>query len=94
MLWRDREDFAVRAGTQPVRVAEAGRRLGDEGATAYARAMGIKPGEFLARFGVPMPPREFGEKIVSVLDDPKYAEGFAFGLKGDTGVTMLEGAAA
>jgi len=28
------------------------------------------------------------------LDDPQYAEGFAFGLKGDTGVTMLEEAAA
>jgi len=27
-----------------------------------------------------------------VLDDPKYAEGFAFGLKGDTGVTVMEGA--
>jgi hypothetical protein len=40
-----------------------------------------------------MPPREFGEKVVSVLDDPKYAEGFAFELKGDTGVTMLEAAA-
>jgi hypothetical protein len=34
------------------------------------------------------------KKVVSVLDDPKYAEGFAFGLKGDTGITMLEGAAA
>ena len=68
--------------------------VGDEGAHAYARAMGIKRDEFLARFGAPMPPREFGEKIVSVLDDPKYAEGFAFGLKGDTGVTILEGAAA
>jgi hypothetical protein len=40
-----------------------------------------------------MPPREFGEKFVSVEDDPKYAEGVAFGLKGDTGVTMLEAAA-
>ena len=44
--------------------------------------------------GVPMPPREFGEKVVSVLDDPQYAEGLAFGLKGDTGITMLEGATA
>jgi hypothetical protein len=56
--------------------------------------MGIKRDEFLARFGAPMPPREFGEKVVAVLTDPKYAEGLAFGLKGDTGVTMLEGAAA
>jgi NAD(P)-dependent dehydrogenase (short-subunit alcohol dehydrogenase family) len=70
-----------------------GTGVGDMGANAYARAEGIKPDELLARFGAPMPPREFGEKIVSVLDDPKYAEGFAFGLKG-TGVTMLEGAAA
>jgi hypothetical protein len=68
--------------------------VGDAGANAYARAAGIERGEFLARFGAPMPPREFGEKVVSVLDDPKYAEGFAFGLKGDTGITILEGMAA
>ncbi len=71
-----------------------GTGVGDEGANAYARAMGVKPDAFLARFGAPLPPRAFGENVVSVLDDPKYAEGFAFGLKGDTGVTMLEGAAA
>jgi NAD(P)-dependent dehydrogenase (short-subunit alcohol dehydrogenase family) len=71
-----------------------GTGVGDAGANAYAGAMGIKREEFLAGFGAPMPPREFGEKVVSVLEDPKYAEGFAFGLKGDTGVTILEGAAA
>jgi NAD(P)-dependent dehydrogenase (short-subunit alcohol dehydrogenase family) len=70
-----------------------GTGVGDMGANAYARAEGIKPEELLARFGAPMPPREFGEKVVSVLDDPKYAEGFAFGLRG-MGITMLEGAAA
>jgi len=68
--------------------------VGDAGAKAYARAMGIGCDEFLARFGAPMPPRDFGEKVVSVLEDPKYAEGVVFGLKGDTGITMLEGAAA
>jgi hypothetical protein len=41
-----------------------------------------------------MLPREFGEKVVAVLDDPQYAEGFAFGVKGDTGITMLERATA
>jgi NAD(P)-dependent dehydrogenase (short-subunit alcohol dehydrogenase family) len=71
-----------------------GTGVGDEASSAYARAMGLERGAFLARFGAPMPPREFGEKIVSVLDDPQYSEGFAFGLKGDTGITMLEGAAA
>ena len=67
--------------------------VGDAGANAYARAMGIKRDEYLARFGAPMPPREFGEKVVSVLENLKYAEGIAFGLKGDTGITLLEGAA-
>jgi hypothetical protein len=71
-----------------------GTGVGDAGASAYARATGIEPAEFLKRFGVPMLPREFGEKVVSVLDDPQYAEGLAFGLKGDTGITMLEGATA
>jgi NAD(P)-dependent dehydrogenase (short-subunit alcohol dehydrogenase family) len=72
-----------------------GTGAGDAGANAYAyaHAMGMKPEEFVARFGAPMPPREFGEKVVSVLDDPTYAKGFAFGLKGDRGVTMLEAAA-
>jgi NAD(P)-dependent dehydrogenase (short-subunit alcohol dehydrogenase family) len=71
-----------------------GTGVGDTGANAYARAMNLKPAEFLARMGTPMPPRAFGDKVVAVLDDPKYAEGFAFGLKGDTGITTLEGAAA
>ena len=71
-----------------------GTGVGDAGASAYARAMGIEPAEFLKRFGAPMPPREFGEKVVAVLDDPQYAEGLAFGFKGDTGITVLEGATA
>lgn len=68
--------------------------VGDAGANAYARAMSIKREEFLARFGAPMPPRQFGDHLVAVLNDPQYATGFAFGLKGDTGITVLEGEAA
>jgi NAD(P)-dependent dehydrogenase (short-subunit alcohol dehydrogenase family) len=68
--------------------------VGNAGADAYSRATGIERDAFLARFGTPMPPREFGEKVVCVLEDPKYAEGVVFGLKGDTGITILEGAAA
>jgi NAD(P)-dependent dehydrogenase (short-subunit alcohol dehydrogenase family) len=71
-----------------------GTGVGDAGANAYARAAGIETKAYLARFGAPMPPRDFGEKVISVLEDSKYAEGFAFGLKGDTGITVLEGAAA
>ena len=50
--------------------------------------------------GVPGPVRraaaapQFGDHLVAVLDDPQYATGVAFGLKGDTGITVLEGEAA
>jgi short chain dehydrogenase len=53
-----------------------GTGVGDVGASAYARAMGIETEAFLARFGAPMPPRQFGDYLVAVLDDPRYATGF------------------
>ncbi len=71
-----------------------GTGVGDAGAGAYARAMGVDREAFLARFGAPLPPRQFGSHVVAVLDDPQYAAGVAFGLKGDTGITVLEGEAA
>jgi hypothetical protein len=72
----------------------AGTGVGDAGSGAYARAMGIEREAFLARFGAPMPPRRYGDHLVAVLDEPRYAKGFAFGLKGDTGIAVLEGEAA
>ena len=68
-----------------------GTGIGDAAAGAYARARGIKPEAIVARFGTAMPPRMFGENVVAVLDDPIHAEGFAFGLTGAAGVTMIEG---
>ena len=44
--------------------------------------------------GAPLPPRLFGDHLVALLDDPQYSDGVAFGLKGDTGITVLEGEAA
>jgi NAD(P)-dependent dehydrogenase (short-subunit alcohol dehydrogenase family) len=70
-----------------------GTGTGDTAANAYAEAMGITPEEFVARFGAPMLPRAFGDLVVSVLDDPQYAEGIVFGLNGDTGVAIIEGPA-
>ena len=68
--------------------------VGDEASKVYARAAGIDREAFLARFGAPMPPRKFGDFLVAVLDDPQYAAGLAFGLKGDTGISVLEEEAA
>jgi NAD(P)-dependent dehydrogenase (short-subunit alcohol dehydrogenase family) len=70
-----------------------GTGIGDAAAGAYAKALDIEPEAFVARFGAPMPPRLFGDNVVAVLDDPTHAEGFAFGLTGDKGVTMIEGLA-
>jgi NAD(P)-dependent dehydrogenase (short-subunit alcohol dehydrogenase family) len=67
-----------------------GTGIGDAAAGAYAEAIGIEPEAFVARFGAPMPPKQFGEKVVAILDDPAHAEGFAFGLSGDAGVTIME----
>jgi NAD(P)-dependent dehydrogenase (short-subunit alcohol dehydrogenase family) len=71
-----------------------GTGVGDDASAAYARSLGLDREAYLARFGAPMPPRSFGDHVVAVLDDPKYGKGLAFGLKGDTGITMLEGEAA
>lgn len=71
-----------------------GTGVGDAGAGAYASALGIEPVAFLQRFGEPMPPRAFGDKVVTVLEDPQYADGLAFGFKGDSGITLLEGTTA
>lgn len=69
-----------------------GTGIGDAAAGVYASSMGITPEEFVARFGAPMPPRAFGDRVVSVLEDPRYAEDIVFGLNGDDGVTVMEGA--
>jgi NAD(P)-dependent dehydrogenase (short-subunit alcohol dehydrogenase family) len=90
----DQKGLAIRFQAIVPQQIIGGTGVGDAGANAYARAAGIETEAFLARFGAPMPPRDFGEKVVSVLDDPQYVTGFAFGLKGDTGITVLEGEAA
>jgi NAD(P)-dependent dehydrogenase (short-subunit alcohol dehydrogenase family) len=70
-----------------------GTGTGDVAAGAYASSMGITPEEFVARFGAPMPPRAFGDRVISVLEDSRYADGIVFGLNGDAGVIVMEGAA-
>ena len=90
----EQRKLGIRFQTIVPRQMILGTGIGDAAAGAYARAMDIEPEAFVARFGAPMPPRVFGEKVVAVLDDPTHAEGFAFGLTGDTGVTIMEGLAA
>ncbi len=71
-----------------------GTGVGQAGAEAYSAKLGISPEQFLARFGTPLAPREYGELVATLLSDPRYEAPRAFALKGDTGITILEGAAA
>lgn len=71
-----------------------GTGIGDAAAKAYSGSVGITPEQFVARFGAPMPPRAFGERVLAVLEDPRYADAVALGLNGDDGVTIMEGLAA
>ena len=64
--------------------------LGRAAAEGYARRKGVSPEAFLAGFGTPMPPEKVGEFVVSILSEPKYETGVAFGLKGD-GIRSLDG---
>src|SRR5260370_32314862 len=77
----EQKDLGIRFQAIVPQQMVRGTGVGDEGPNAYARAMSIKPEEFVARSGAPMPPREFRGKVVSVLVYPKYADASAFGLK-------------
>jgi len=86
----EQKNLGIRFQVVVPRQMVPGTGVGDSAASAYANALNLDLPTYFARFGAPMPPRDFGEKFVAVLDDPQHAEGFAFGLKGDTGVTVLE----
>ncbi len=65
---------------------ELGRKAGE----AYARNKGVSLEAFFAGFGAPMPPRQVGDNVVSILTDPGYTTGVAFGMKGDFGIVDLD----
>lgn len=64
--------------------------LGRHAAEAYAQRKGITTEAFLAGFGKSLSPRAFGDHVVSILTDSRYASGTAFGFKGDLGITLLD----
>jgi len=57
---------------------------------AYAKKKGITAEAFLAGFGKPLSPREFGQHVVSILTEPRFEGATALGVKGDTGIRSLD----
>jgi NAD(P)-dependent dehydrogenase (short-subunit alcohol dehydrogenase family) len=60
-------------------------------AGAYAQREGISIETYLAaRYGEPLSARQYGEHVVTLLTDPRYATGVAYGFKSGTGITPLD----
>jgi hypothetical protein len=70
-----------------------GTGTGDIASAAYAKRLGVSTEQFLARYGEPMPPRAYGDHIVALLTGQQYDDAVAFGVQGDSGITVLEEAA-
>lgn len=64
--------------------------LGRTAAEAYARRRGVSTEAFLAGFGKPLSPRDFGDHVVTLLTDPRHESVTAFSIRGDTGIQRLE----
>ncbi|HJT98564.1 MAG TPA: SDR family oxidoreductase [Rhodanobacteraceae bacterium] len=86
----DRLDLGIRFQVLIPRQMIGATERGYEAAQAYGRRRGITPEAVLAGFGKAMSPREFGGHVATILTDPAYEKGTAFGLKGDTGITSLD----
>ena len=64
--------------------------LGRTAAEAYARRQGKSVDEFLAGFGKPLSPREYGEHVSTVLSDSQYGNTTALGIHGTSGIEVLD----
>jgi NAD(P)-dependent dehydrogenase (short-subunit alcohol dehydrogenase family) len=65
--------------------------LGRAAAEAYARRKGVSTEAFVAAFGKPLTPHDYGEHIAALLTDPQYESAPAFGISGETGIQRVEG---
>jgi NAD(P)-dependent dehydrogenase (short-subunit alcohol dehydrogenase family) len=63
--------------------------LGRAAAEAYGRRKGVSIEEFLAGFGKPLSPRDYGEHVATLLTDPQYESATAFAIRGETGIQPL-----
>ena len=58
----------------------------------YARHLGISSDAFRARkIPVPMSERTYGDYVATLLTDPQYESGIAYGFKMGSGITSLDG---
>lgn len=71
-----------------------GTGIGEVAARAYSRKLGLSLDQFLGGFGKMLPPRQVGDYVVEILSQESYTQAVVLGLKGDTGISVLECGAA
>lgn len=85
----DRKSLKVRFQVIVPQQMVDGTGVGDVGAEGYAKAAGVAKEAILAKMGTPMPPRLYGDYIVSALTDAKFEEALVLGAKGDRGLFSI-----
>jgi len=83
-------NLGIRFQALVVRQIVGATELGRAAAEAYGRRKNVSTEAFLAGFGKPLNPRDYGEHVVTLLTDPKYESATAFGLRGETGIQSLD----
>ena len=83
-------NLGIRFQALLVRQIVGATELGRAAAEAYARRKGVSTEAFLAGFGKPLDPRDYGEFLVTALTDPKYESAQAFAIRGETGIQPLD----
>ncbi len=67
-----------------------GTDVGHAGAAYYAQQKGITLDAFWKSYASPLTAQNVGEHVATILSDPAYGAGVAFGLKGGVGITRLD----
>ncbi len=68
----------------------SGTDVGHTGAAYYAGQKGVSLEAFWAAYANPLSMRQVGEQVATILSDPAYASGVAFGLKGGAAIASLD----
>ncbi len=64
--------------------------VGHAGASYYAQQRGLSLQAFWAAYASPLSASQVGEHVATILSDPAYVSGVAFGLKGGVGISSLD----
>jgi NAD(P)-dependent dehydrogenase (short-subunit alcohol dehydrogenase family) len=79
-------DLGIRFQALLVGQIAGSTELGRAAAEAYARKKGVTTEAFLAGFGKPLDPRDYGDHVAALLTNPKYESATAFAIRGETGI--------